>query len=1851
MIKYFIIALVLNIALSNGKTLDEIHQWDKIYWNVVNQYTLQSLRYPGDLYIPFYLIHTDTPCEESNTINYFPSIYTLDKTISQIRFTNTSKDPLVYSYSKNCFVNKFDILQCLFQEPISRCSDNDSPKLSNSKEIRLFLEKGKRIQIEMFNYYTKKHEFFSYLNFIQSYTIMTGYNRVQTYKLEWISTMAHVLDSIDSLFKFLSSKNDINQILSGIDSNILAETWKLKITNQFTSSTNRINQDISSLKSNFQYFVDHQKPYSSQKNPLELLLVDFQGVLDLQFNSMEILFTNSLGSFKSNNQLFPSVQRLTELYQEFSSWCWLLDTVTREFLMIDGFFDYNESLMIVNQDQNIESAIDKKVLFYKQIQSKLSQVSQWFTTKASIDTTLFSLSNLETSVKIYDPFICPYLVTKSFVDNMNIFSNSQSMISSNNLLSLQFRDLGYCRYIFKRRSSLTMDMVITKNLQSNKQEIQLNNHNILAYDFLFPGTKFITSILFHSFVSDSIYPSDKFHSSVSLNLTFPFSPNSEVSAQSSMLSGVDQPVSGEYLALNQSFETFLVNAQSNCDYPSCYNYFNLAECIISPPPYFYFAAGVCMVCSQKANAEFVYNSLGYITTSSECMFVCSLARQYKEGLEYDYSKNCTDAPIGWWSPAKDNKKYKCTIPSLFVQKNRLGFGTNGDNDNCLITPLYQIIFTNTDYSAPRDINPLDIIGNDKTIEMWLSIFNLTSSSAIFSITGIWYSFEVCLVYSKEKQTLKPIVRNPLTGNVVLDSNTEILVSSLNEFFHFAVIVESNVLSFYINGERVSRTLFVPTESIGLSPSFQYIGGKDENAIHFYINEYRTLSFAVSKKQIGYYNYDKMIKLSCNSQNSESICNGKCVECVTVKGFVFNQAICSCSCPEFFENVNGVCLKKCLDGLFRDSSSMECKCLDGYYKDPTGTCVVCKTIPVIPDSVDSLNYTFPPTSNSPRQSVIDCGCFGEFQYDYVDYSCMPPLKTPQLNLGSASYVSNTSILLSYIVNTHLPYFVRFTIDDTDPVDCSSEFPLEGFNTMQLGRFIIKLKVFKDKRLPSKVATYVYDFKGTIDCIFSPPDSQPYTAGLDVFIQCTSFPSSSISSPWIYYTINSIEPPSIYSTKYNHKYGIQLRSDPRIGVNIMYINVLADLNQYFNVTKTLVYNITPIIPPPIIHPDYRFDFVNSVPLELIPPPLPTNLTSISPTNPNFINYNIYYDLVEQSLTNTRSALTNTTGILYDPFVNIITECEFPMKGCVLHLRTMGCVLEVCSVINTRILKLSFNITQLRPTILSEYKKISDDYSIEILKNTNLMGVETKYNLDILFKNDINLCNGTDRVDSKSFGYTNKFSFKSETRGFICICAKNFKSFSRTLFSSEQVCSLLIYTSQMDKPIFNPLLEYISTFVQIPVKPNNTRYPHFPIFRIEVNNGDAKPTSQILPGEMLELKLSPTLSYQHFQISIIDCPVDYMCSDPVATNVKLIAQCPDPTLSHPEGTYYNNVTLIGHCGLDCFPVYEQISIQPIPLIPTHQSPMFPPSLTLQKGDHAVLLMCTHEFKAPSSIKGFKFYVEEYLRPARPTISPIQSLFPKQTISMTSTQKYPNEKLIIYYSIISTLFTNKLVPTTAQANGANGYDYQYTSPIEIDYTGQIKIQAIVVSQSPSIAYEYNYSSERIERIDVYGVGPDILMVPNVEKFYPNINVELVSNSTIMDAIMIKVVEFSNNELMLTNSAPVPNMNEFSLYDISSSSEGILIEKPSIIYSYVTGKYYDPLNYNIKQFKLLYDYEAEAEEFKRFKEREKEKKKKLNYLGFLVLLIVPLLVYLGKILRDKIIYRNYVKLIKQSKKSGLKLE
>ncbi|KAK5578867.1 hypothetical protein RB653_008542 [Dictyostelium firmibasis] len=938
-----------------------------------------------------------------------------------------------------------------------------------------------------------------------------------------------------------------------------------------------------------------------------------------------------------------------------------------------------------------------------------------------------------------------------------------------------------------------------------------------------------------------------------------------------------------------------------------------------------------------------------------------------------------------------------------------------------------------------------------------------------------------------------------------------------------------------------------------------------------------------------------------------------------------------------------------------------------------TCIACPTIPTFKESQSSPKYIYPPISSLPRNEMKSCGCFGRFSFDQSSFSCMPPLPSPTFTLPSGSYKTETIVNIVYDIQVTTGYRLLYTIDSSDPVETSTDFPInQGITFKDIDRVELKVRSFKSGRLASDVSSGIYKIQGVIDCTLTPSPTlnnsvEPFIFDekVNVLINCKTIPAiNSISSSWIYYSTDLIDPPT---NKYNPKYGVNLIAEPTIGTNTITLKVLSKLDQYFSFTGDFLFKIQPTIPPPIISPPDQINFTNSVPIKILIPSIEDTTSTSITTITYYKNYSIYYDLIDQGISNP-PPLNSSKGKEYFQNDYLIIQCTTPESGCLLHLRAIGCINQACSRITQKYFKLTFDFDQLLPTIKSKYQKDSNSYLITIQSNSLLVGIKTLYQYTLIkSSSDLSICQSTlDIQVSNSLEYVNPFNISSVEKGYYCICLKNFKNFYNKLLNSKQLCRILVYTYQMDSPIFLQYGEYISNSLEFGIYPNTKNFQHNGEFKVEVGNGDATEDSQSLNGTNLILKLSPSLSYQKFSISAIDCPKDFICSEPSNSEIILRDKCSDPYVSKPSGIYYNNITIYGNCDNGCLAVVEFInsSNQNDPaLIPTPQSQLFPSSLFLSSpnSDETVtifLMMCVNSFKANSNTLDFIYTIEKYLRPSKPIINPGQGGYldrsKNQFITMACSTLYPNETCSIFFSIrYSNSKSNVplLIDAIKQPIGSN-YDYQYVGKFVPNYVGTFYIVAIATVEKSTQSYDYLYSTESMVSITVYGDRPKIEMVPLVTSFYPSASISLISTSTtdINDLIFIYVSIFND-----TYYKTIPPLYNFKNYD-STVDDSLTISVNTTIYAYIQGKYYNLIdNSSIQSFSLYYNKQKDEEVYPSSNENDKaDGNTKISPLIFLLLLFIPLII--GILVYKFIIYKyylkiKYIKLIEMSIKTGLKTD
>ncbi|EGC31689.1 hypothetical protein DICPUDRAFT_39573 [Dictyostelium purpureum] len=1983
-------------------------QWENYYSSFINDLVYKSFRYNEKLNLPSYIIKNNQiqPCELYNTVIYNPSIYTIYSNIYQIKNENISQGTLAYNEDLNCYVFNSD-LTCKVSLPISRCSDNDSPNVSDFNNYNNLIKKGHSFKNNLQFYYSAKQSFHYYIrSFLTQFSDIDQFNRIDNYWNNMVNKLDVLIKSIIELTQPSTPKN-IGSILSSVDSSILSSQFKAKIVDQTSFTINTILDSLNSLLEivNDLLLITPSASISSSLSYIDQSIIsNIQNNLkilnDYQNLNLNIFFGSSQNFNQHISELFNSGQTLLEYYLEFTTTSNVIESIIQEVLVL------NQVLLQQSSKQNLNSIIYnldlQKFNFnkLKQQESNLSIVLKLIKSSTNINNNSNNNNN---------SFYCNYLIIESIIKSFN------QIINPNNLLEIQqlvfksstFGDIGYCRDLFQRSSKLTMDLTVFNQLSAVRELGDLVNQDILSYDFGFPNTKLITSNLFSSIIKDTGAAQFQKDGLV-LNVSYPSSTGKPT----------PQAPPGPFPIVPQ-------NPNFQCQYPSCLWGNTGSQCQDTPSNYFYFLEGQCDFCidlpvnSERAFLGGVRTPDGRIGISPNCPYICTLKGQYKLGDADDYNKECIDAPIGYYSPAYNNTLYKCTIPSTYRLPNRLGFGSNGFSDSCTITPLYQMVFINSNYDTERNVLPSSILDRGKTIEMWLSIQNLPSEDSVLGLTGIHGSFEISFIYKHTTKTITPAITDSSSQAIIFsDSSISIPVSNINTFFHFAVVIESNnILSFYINAKRMGKSIF-SSSKINQSPGFQYIGAKQFHRMSFLIDEYHTFDQALSPSQLGYKVRSEMIASSCNAQINERLCNGSCVSCNLNFGLVLDITDCSCKCSDSanMEIVNGKCIQRCPPNSFRDSS-LQCSCVDGEYKvlhanyvkissiyqydsqenyyssntdkkiglksvqiynqkgekiipascssnsndgndcyglfddsastywcsagfsgygyvlfnlkttekiskisieplpniftmktitisiskdsntfetttdifvlptqaNPTTIdfnlvsddltlfqCGQCPTTSSFKESESSIQYRYPPTSVYPHNSIDTCGCFGRFSFD--SFACMPPLPSPGFTLASGPYKTNTLVNIVYNIQVTTGYSLRYTIDSSDPLETSTLFPIEqGIMFDNIETVVLKVRSFKKGRLTSDVASAVYYIQGLINCTLSPigGDAKIYDVSVTVKINCETSPSfSSISSSWIFFTTDNSEP-NIFSDKYNPKYGVTLQSNPTIGMNYITFKVLSQLEKYFSFTGEFLYKIQPTIPPPTFTPPNQLNFVNYVPLKILVPSIKDSESTSISTETFYQNYIIFYDLIPQGETNP-APLTKTSGIKYNLDEYITVECGYPSEGCLLHLRAIGCINEACSVITQKFFKVSFNMTELTPAIIPKYQREFKSYLIKIQSNSNLMDLETFYNFKLLqsdaTSDDSKLLNQCQKEMNIQFGepvikYNLPFNISSNLKGYFCVCSKNFKFYNNNLLSSLQVCKLLVYTNQMDPPIFLQHGEYIESKLQLNIYEDIRNYKHTGLFRVEVNNGNPTEESQLLNSNNIILNLSPSLSYQMFSISAIDCAKGFICSEPSNTSITLRATCPDPYVSTAPGIYYSNVTVYGYCDGGCTPVYEYLNSslskdeEATPLnrnSPVLSSSLFLTSPTNEETITILLMMCIDSLKANSKTLDFQYNVQKYYRPNKPTIIPGQSgiLGSKNLIEMKCSSLDSRETCFILFtiryadSISNVPLEIDAIPQNSNSNSMY-YDYKYVKPFRPNIVGRYYIVAITVISNPYLKYDYAYSTEASIEISIFDTAPQIEMVPNISLFYPSASVLLTSNKlSTEDTILYYIANETDEYYHLNTSNNHPPLSKFIPFNESTT---LLIKSTCIIYAFVEGKYYDLITSNsIQFFALVYDKQKEIIDTEN---QDNHSDNNLKYLSFLILLSAPISYLIYKSYNILMLYK-YKKLLKLSKKTGLLL-
>ncbi|KYQ89619.1 cell fusion related protein [Tieghemostelium lacteum] len=717
--------------------------------------------------------------------------------------------------------------------------------------------------------------------------------------------------------------NDLSSQLLLVPVAILPQSSKDLIVLKTINTINGLTTNLASLKTILSEISTTSLSLSASNtkniNQVRDILNNTKVLLEFQYKNLDQFYQSSVGLELNSQVLFLSGQSLLENFLEFSSSLWLTDIIGNEILSLNQFIMGN-----LSESFQEERRIYQFSSYYQFVATSISSLKSLLETKINVSI----IHDFNISSEYVSPFHCHYQFYESTQQNLLTITSIQQILDNTGTILL-LKDAGICRDLYTRSKSLEFEMVLPGNSPISKisntsfnQDTQIIN--LSKYNYIMTSSVFLD-------ISQDLN---------SLNFS------SDGYVLELMFSPLAQPLSApiESLQFPNNEPSNLAQNTSTCnpicDYPKCC----LQDaCIDNAPPTVYYFLGQCDRCNaiNETKAVNVYPSGSNIGNDKNCPYLCKNGGEYKLGgiADYNYTLSpCVTCPHGWYSPPNNNSKYACTIPAGFNPFIH-GFISNAASDNCKVSSLYQVIFVNKDTSTLRLVSPSSILDNGKTIEMYLKIINLDPLSSKIFLTGVQGSIKIGFVYSNVTQTLSPSIFGG-DDKIVISTNIGISVNQFTSFFHYAIVMNQNIIEFFINGNSIGSSVFTKL-LFSQTPGFQFLGGTYGQRMAFKIDEFRIFNQVLSPLQFGLSRTDYIVKHSCNMATEQMI-QGKCVQ-RHASDMTFDPVGHSYSCykPDM-EVVGTKCLLKCPPGQLRNSD-LQCSCIDGKISTWKANSVVISSI--------------------------------------------------------------------------------------------------------------------------------------------------------------------------------------------------------------------------------------------------------------------------------------------------------------------------------------------------------------------------------------------------------------------------------------------------------------------------------------------------------------------------------------------------------------------------------------------------------------------------------------------------------------------------------------------------------------------------------------------------------------------------------------------------------------------------------------------------------------------------------------------------------------------------------------------
>eukprot|EP01133_Synstelium_polycarpum_P007429 gene7429-8692_t len=1261
-------------------------------------------------------------------------------------------------------------------------------------------------------------------------------------------------------------------------------------------------------------------------------------------------------------------------------------------------------------------------------------------------------SGIGTTAVKQNAFVCHYLAATRMSTALAPFSTTQQLIATNNQQPLSIYDLAMCRDLYERRQKITLEMTINSNLTV----IPTAFDTTIIWDIGHPSASLYTSLIFgypKQSTSNEPFSQDTWSMGIkNTNILLPTGGSAPPLMQQS-------PARPPRNMLRASVPCTNCDSSSNC----CAN----GVCNLVGAGYYRSDYGACTTCDNgpAKGIKYVFDATRY--TDSNCAYVCTNSGYIKSGDPNNFigGPPCIVSPIGTYSPGSVLKAPQCTLPSRYTPPDLYGFISNGPStDTCQVGTKYQAIFVNNQQPTTtlRRVDPYSVLSPGHAIELWLAIETLptpldpalpwsqtaSAPTHFFGLTGVDGAFEFGVEYNTTHFRLA--LYNPSASSVFNTMPTFIPIQQ--SYIHLAVSVYFNgMMTFFVNGVAYLGGLF-QTQSFPSALAIQYLGGPLSRRAMVRIDELRFHATALTPSMLGTIYSDINVLNQCIPKKSQYLCSsGACLMCNLEAGFVANPTTCACQCPPQTELVSGRCLDLCPSGSLRAADS-RCICADGLFSTFSNAASVTIASQVLYSS--PLNY------NSTVNNLLKVGLTS---VTFLDSRGLPilPLSCQASSTDSATcealYDSSHQSIWTSAINTGFGW-VTFTLPPSSSIAKIIIAPAPAYIAMTTIRLIFS----SDATITSgpMLIANKYPLSPTASAVFTTSQSVSPTLWT-----CVSCPTSSVYPDQ--------QPPVAYTRP------------PHSIIPRTYIDQCTCDDGFAFYTPR--FGCMTFLPSPVVSNSSGTYGTGT----------PITVTSAFISYPNIIEapYSIRHTLDGSDPIPTSPILDLTQPLVWTYPETVVFKVRAFQDG----------RLPSAIVTNTYVFKGVIICVADPPSGL----RSNSSFAINIKCSTapQLHNEPTSYiyyttdsTQPSTFSNKYNAVNGIKLTPDPNIGVQ-------------VINVWVLSRISEDIYG-PQSCRMIAYTNKLDPPIivYKPEV-YVDSWVAIEIFPNVTRYIHTPKYYFEVNNGVANlMTSFELKAYYINLTLSPQVNVETFQISIIDCHEDYICSDPSSATIKVYRNCRTPTTTPLPGDYIYNVTILATCGDGCTPRYEMGDKRPGP-----DSSIFPDSLKLttmiamEESVYDISIACFSQILGQSLFLDARYSIQSNNRPIKPTYSPAMPiLLMSSIVSITCRVFKPaQETCTIYFNIKTDLGRPHPVPN--QSLGDRGYAYKYGSPFPMELTGSYNLEAISVI-TPATTYDQDYSSVSKMTYQVYGPPPHVQMVRDGNKVILFAN---VTGSTIFYLVM----------------------------------------------------------------------------------------------------------------------------------------